>query len=819
MSDTDLLLPFAPKRNPGKQMQSKAGITYPKLCLLFGIASFVVFSITTASVSSAKIVASVDNTISIAESVTQDQPEDAQESKDSKTPDENSTESNEDATGEPNAPEAGIPKQTTGFIVQIPMPITQEVATRTIASIGRILEKSGEATAGVRPILILELDNRNGSNGIGSNFEDCLKIGRFLTSSKLNRFRTIAYLPGPPSVMKELFDDGQKPESSFQGHAVLIPLSCEEIVMHKDASLGNAGIDEEVLDKSLIASYESISEKRRVIPVEMALSMLDKNRVVFRDEIKSDGVKYVDRAEHEQLEKDGKIVSSTTISDLNNFGYFTSSDLQSYRLIRHRVDSRRELADRYNLPATALEGDPSLGENWSAVKVAITGTINDRMIRWIENALSTQVENTDTNLIIIEIDSTGGEPEAAMRLANRLSEYDSSKVRTVAYIPNRARGAASIIALGCDHIVMKSDAEMGGIGRPEITPDDLIGIKEALKEVAKRKETTWSLAYGLIDSSFEVKRVKNNRTGRFRLVSDEEKQTFNNPEQWKELQVVDLSTGITGESGDNLGVVRSLVEDFEEFKSFYQLSEDPQILEPTLADQWLEKFAHQLASPQISFLVLFGAIFLLSMEFSNPGLSVPGFLSAILWMLFFWSQFFDGNASVLEILMFIVGVIFILIEFFVLPGFGIFGIGGGLLMTASIILAVQTFVLPRTPEEVNTMTVSLITFLGACSGFFVALFVFRHYMTKLPMFRGMSLDPSLNEGDHADRQIKESLVDFSSLVGENGMSQTKLMPSGKAIIGRKLYNVISDGRMIDKDAKIVVTSVTGNRIVVSESDG
>ena len=814
MSDSETTSPFTSKRNLTKLMPVDA-IVILRINLYRSLALLAIFT--------AGLLGTSDPLPAAALIRTQDVPSGEENNAEKKNRDQQSSEPKGNSGGAPNGSNKDANseplKQTNGYFVQIPMPITQEVATRTIASISRIVEKAGQANVGSRPILILELDNRNGSNGIGSNFEDCLKIARFVTSTKLNRFRTIAYLPGPPSVMKELFDDEKKSQASFQGHAVLVPLSCEEIVMHKDSALGNAGIDEEVLDKSLIASYESVAEKRRVIPVEMALSMLDKNRIVFRDEIKSEGVKYVDQTEHEQLEKDGKIIDSRTISDVNNFGFFTSSDLQTYRLIRHRVDSRRELADRYNLPATALEGDPSLGENWNAVKIAITGTINDRMIRWIENALSSQIDRTDTNLIIVQIDSTGGEPEAAMRLANRLSEYDSSKVRTVAYIPNRARGIASVIALSCDHIVMKSDAELGGIGRPEVLDDDLIGIKEALKEVAKRKETTWSLAYGLLDSSFEVKRLKNERTGRFRLVSEEEKLSFNNPKQWKELQVVDLSTGVTGETADNLGVVRSLVEDFEEFKSFYQLSEDPRVLEPTLADKWVEKFAHQLASPQISFLVLFGAIFLLSMEFSNPGLGVPGFLSALLWMLFFWSQFFDGNASVLEILMFVVGIVFILIEFFVLPGFGIFGIGGGLLMTASIILAVQTFVLPRTPEEVNTMTISLLTFLGACSGFFAALFVFRHYMTKLPIFRGMSIDPSLNETDHVDRQIKESLVDYSSLVGESGTAQTKLMPSGKAVIGRELYNVISDGRMIEKEAKIVVTSVTGNRIVVSEADG
>ena len=701
-----------------------------------------------------------------------------------------------------------------GHLVRVPMPISSQSANRVMASVNRVLDKVATETKEQRPILVMEFDNRNGATGSGSSFEDSLKLARFLTGPQLSKVRTIAYLPGASNVAEDLFDSGKPKRADFVGHAILVILSCEDIVMHKQAAIGNAGIDVDVVDDLLINAYRTIAEKRRVIPTPVALSMLDKSMTVLRAELKPDGVKYVTESEFAELDADGKIVSSQTIADVNNFGFFTSEDWQAFRLIRHRVDSRTELADRFLLRESSLESDPSLGDGWKAIRIVVDGVVSDRSVTWIENALTNRVEAGDINLVIVDIDSAGGKPEAAVRLANRLSEFDPNQVRTIAFISQRARGAASVIAMGCDAIVMKSDAVIGGPGRPELSPQQLISMQEAIKELAKRKETTWSLGYGLVDPQFEVMRWKQRKTGRYRLMSDAEKEAREDADLWDELQSIDLASGLDGTLGENLGLVRNLVESFEEFKSIYQLTDEPDLLEPTLTDRWVERLARRLASPQIAWLVLFGAIFFLSTEFSNPGLGVPGFLSAICWMLFFWSQYFDGNATVLEILLFLIGIVFILIEFFVLPGLGIFGVGGALMVAASLVLAVQTFVIPSNPEEFRQLTTSLLTFAVASSGFFVAVFLFRRYIGRLPMLRGMALQPEGVPGDLENRQVSEALVDFSLLEGRTGITQTKLMPSGKAVIGGELYNVITDGRMIENETPIVVRQVVGNIIEV-----
>lgn len=86
------------------------------------------------------------------------------------------------------------------------------------------------------------------------------------------------------------------------------------------------------------------------------------------------------------------------------------------------------------------------------------------------------------------------------------------------------------------------------------------------------------------------------------------------------------------------------------------------------------------------------------------------------------------------------------------------------------------------------------------------------------MLKRLMLDPNEHSGDEFAKDMRESLTNFEFLVGKTGKSQTRLSPSGKALIDHQLYNVISDGRMIDKGTEIVVRKVVGNKIQVAISE-
>jgi membrane-bound ClpP family serine protease len=233
-------------------------------------------------------------------------------------------------------------------------------------------------------------------------------------------------------------------------------------------------------------------------------------------------------------------------------------------------------------------------------------------------------------------------------------------------------------------------------------------------------------------------------------------------------------------------------------------------------DVWIEQIANTLSSPFVAPWLLFGAMFFFSSEMSAPGLGVPGFLSAVCIMLFFWSQYLDGNADAVEILLFVAGLIFVLMEIFVVPGFGIFGIGGLLMLMTSVVLASQKFLLPRTAEEIAQIPYSLMPVLAAGLGFFAALFALRKVIPNSPYLNRLILDSRRAKKESFEEEVDaEAVVDWSFLMGQTGETVTRLNPAGKARIDGQVYDVISRGQMIDKGEAVVVVEAVANRVVVA----
>ncbi|MCA9172849.1 MAG: hypothetical protein KDB23_34575, partial [Planctomycetales bacterium] len=167
---------------------------------------------------------------------------------------------------------------------------------------------------------------------------------------------------------------------------------------------------------------------------------------------------------------------------------------------------------------------------------------------------------------------------------------------------------------------------------------------------------------------------------------------------------------------------------------------------------------------------------------------VAGFLSALCFVIYFWGNFLNGTAEVLEVLLFLTGVSFVVLEIFVVPGFGIFGLGGGALILCSLVLASQTFVLPTNEYQMHQLTRSLMTVTMAGAGLFVGLFVLRKYLHRTPILGRIMLLPP-QHGDSEDMVRRETLVDYRFLIGQTGTARTPLIPSGKAVFGDYVVDV------------------------------
>jgi membrane-bound ClpP family serine protease len=220
-----------------------------------------------------------------------------------------------------------------------------------------------------------------------------------------------------------------------------------------------------------------------------------------------------------------------------------------------------------------------------------------------------------------------------------------------------------------------------------------------------------------------------------------------------------------------------------------------------------------MASPGLAWLILVIGGAALYTELQSPGIGIGAFLAAVCFVLFFWSRFLDGTAAWLEILLFLMGLTCFVLELFVLPGFGIFGLGGGALILVSLVLASQTFILPSNEYQVETFRDSIASVVLAGVVTLVTIGIIRRYLPQTPVFGQMFLAPPSEE--QRDRIAdRERLVDFSHLMGRQGVATTRLVPAGKARIGGQVLDVLSDGDVLDPGTHIEVVEVHGNRVIV-----
>ncbi len=683
--------------------------------------------------------------------------------------------------------------QAHGNLIRISLPITDDVEAKVRSGVTRLL--GNLPAGGPRPILILELDVGQTKDGIGSRFSRAMDLAKYLISSDMARVKTVAYIP-----------------KTIRGHAVLVAMACEEIVMAPGAEIGDAGTDEEVIGPTIRSGYKEISDARSTIPAAIALGMLDRNLKVLKVTTEV-GTEYVTQDGLAELEKRRLVEKKVELSPrpLLVDAERARTDLG---FVSYLVDGPQEVAQALHLPVSAMQDNPALLGGWRPVQVNIKKPITAKDINIVQRKIEDQIREKDVNFIVLWIDSSGGSYIDSLRLAAFLSRQDSSRIRTVAYVPDHARGDAALIALACDQIVMRPDAVIGGEGADALKDDQQVtlavrSVRDAIKE---DKSRSWSVPAAMVDPKLKVYRYTQKATGLTAYFCEEEAGQQADPGSWIKGELVTPDKGLlelSGRKAEQLGLAWKLVENFNEFKQAYGLERDPGLVEPGWADHLITALASDGAR---MFLLILGFAGLY-LEVNTPGIGIGSFVALIAFLLYFWAQHLQGTAEVLEVMLFLAGMVCIALEIFVIPGFGIFGLGGGLLIISSLILASQTFIIPANGYQLEQMRNTFVVLGGAAAGTVALGAAIRRFLPHTPVLNRMMLAPPTNEERELLAQ-RESLVDFQHLLGQQGVASTPLILSGKARFGDQLVDVIADGEPIERGMPVVVVDVSGSRVVV-----
>lgn len=696
----------------------------------------------------------------------------------------------------PTDPSAAPPtNEPWSRLIRVPLPIVGSNDTELKRAIAEIIEQA-PPQGRPRPVLVLEFwPTDPDGGGTGTEFERALSVASFLASDRLSGVRTVAFLP-----------------RTVRGHAVLPVLACEQIIMHPDAELGDAGADEDAVDNIMRDAYREIANRRRTIVPAVAEGMLDPDLTVLRATTPA-GVRYILSNEQAELESETTIEELDTIVPAGSYGRFSARDLRlNHGFVSHLVQNRRALARELGLRAADLESDPSLGKKWQAVQVKIRA-INEKVAARLERGITNSLDNPNVNLVIVVIESPGGDPTASANLANFLAGLDNSEIRTVAYVESAAHSDAVLLALACDQIVMAEDATLGGEGPHTPSDNELGDLQRQVRELATAKSRGWSLPAAMIDPHLEVHRYTLAGTSVAEYFCEDELLQQSDPRRWQQGEL-QTEPGkcllLTGSRAADLRLARYTAENFDEVRQLYHLDEVPASVEPT----WVENLVDTLASPEMAGTLLFIAGFAVIFELSAPGLGAGGFIAAVCFALFFWSKCLNQTAGWLELILFATGASCLVVEVFVTPGIGVFGIGGGILIVLSLVLASQTFIIPRNEYELAEFNKSLIVVAAVFAGGILGVALLRNHLGKLPFLRRLMLTPPAEDvvrGTAAGR--------WEHLLDQTGVTTTRLTPAGKARFGDDIVDVVSDGDPVDQNEPIRVIDVMGNRIVVQASQG
>ena len=693
---------------------------------------------------------------------------------------------------------AGVPGERHASLLRVALPLTSETESRILASLESF---SGQARGVDRPIVILEFVAANPaaqaageqapSIGQGTGFEKALSLARWLSGPKGSRIKSVGYV-----------------NQNLRGHGVLIALACEELVVLSDVELGLAGIDEPQLEPTVVQAYLDVAAKRGMIPLAAVRSMLDPAAPLVQLDLEGGGIEFTSVPDLESKGRPEGAWRERQLVPTNKLATFTGQEMRQWRWIAHAIAQPELLQAALKLSSPPKE-KASFALPRHPALIQLRGVLHRRMVTRTIRAIDDAISNEGADLIFLEIDSPGGSFEESMRLAFHLAKISNDRAEVVAYVSGYARGDAALIPLAADLVYMAPEALLGTGGEASIRGEDIEQNKQTILEFASLAKRNPGDVVGLIYPSASVHEFFSADGRRERNVAGWVQEPDPNRPLWKKGQAVDFNNGIGVDRAIEMGIVADRDLDLASVATKFMVSELPMEKQTSRLERGVEWLASQRWLTFVLFLV---GMICLSAEVNSPGLGVPGLISLVCFLFFFWINLFQGTIEWLEILLILGGVICLLAEIFVLPGFGIFGLAGLVMLAIGLLLAGQTFTFPTNSYQWGRS----INGLGQMGFGVIVLavvgFLLRNQLAKLPMVRWFALEhPTQDRFVVAMERMSE---ERQMLKGMYGTTTTRCNPYGKAILGDQLIDVVSQGGWIEENMPIEVLDVKDTHVII-----
>lgn len=468
------------------------------------------------------------------------------------------------------------------------------------------------------------------------------------------------------------------------------------------------------------------------------------------------------------------------------------------------------------------------------VKGDIEPSISAFIRRASQNALA-----KGASTIIYEIDTFGGRVDTALQISSFIGSLKN--IRTIAWVRSGPESmgvswsAGALISLSCQDIVMSSGTSIGAAAPVTVGPDGQMAptgektvsaVRSQMAALAEKNKHPVLLALAMVDQDLEVWDVQVN--GENRLVSSVElegleKNSANKVVRQNLVSAKGKLLSLTANEALRYGLARAVADDSSELLQKLNITGEITELNPSVADQ----IVTVLTSGAVQTILILLGLVMLFLEINTPGFGIPGVVAIISFVAVFGLNALLGTVGSLELILFLVGVGLLAVEIFIIPGFGITGITGLVLIGLSLVFSRQEFTIPTLPWQWELFGKNIIIVSIGIILAIAAIAVIALMGPRLRLFDRLTLKTKIEgtaggpDPEHAGtsvleaaRVMTEAEENYGDLLGKRGKAISTLRPSGKAEIDGKVYAVEADGAFIEPKKTVEVIRVRGNRIIV-----
>ena len=407
----------------------------------------------------------------------------------------------------------------------------------------------------------------------------------------------------------------------------------------------------------------------------------------------------------------------------------------------------------------ALAAAPTSGGG--VLIVPISGTVDEGMAHLVQRAVR-EAESTHASALVLDINTPGGLVSAAFEIRDALV---GSRVRTVAYVSQRAYSAGALITLATKTIVMAPGSSIGAAEPIPNDPKHVSALRAEFAATATRMHRDPTLAAAMVDKTVNAPAYK--RSGAI--------------------------LSFTAEEAKRAHFIDSVEPTLDAALEYAHVTGT----RSTASYSWGESLARFATSPEVSGILLSLGVLGLLIEMQTLH-GIAGAIGVGSLALFFGTHVYAGFSDGVVIALAVLGVLGILLELHVFPGHGLSGALGLLALAAAVFLA---FGAAFSVVAIQAISIAIVLS--------VVLFaVFVRMAPQSAYFRRITFTNVQGPEFVANR-------DFRGLVGHMGVATSYLRPAGVAHVDGERVDVLTEGDFLPAGSAIRVSRVQGSRVFVA----